>query len=117
MVRTLKPSLEPLITKQSPLLPERGFPKKVTWTRPELICEVRFANWTEDGRLRAPVFMGLREDIDPPAAARTPLLDAVTKEAALTIEHHRTKFTNLDTLFYPQAGYRKRDLLNHYTAV
>ena len=39
--------------------PTRTCPSKdVTWTRPELVCEVRFANWTDDGRLRAPVFAG-----------------------------------------------------------
>ena len=117
MVRTLQAKLAPLATKESPLLPERGLPKKVTWVRPELICEVRFANWTEDGRLRAPVFLGLREDLDPPGPARTPLLDAGVKEATLTIDRHRLKFTNLDKLFYPQDGYRKRDLLNYYDAV
>ncbi len=117
MVRTLKAKLAPLVTKESLLLPARGLPRKVTWTRPELICEVRFANWTEEGRLRAPVFLGLRADLDPPAPARTPLLEAGAREATLTIDRHRLKLTNLDKLFYPQDGYRKRDLLNYYDAV
>ena len=34
----------------------------VTWVRPELVCEVTFAGWTEDGLLRHPVFSRLRED-------------------------------------------------------
>ena len=29
---------------------------------PKLVCEVEFAEWTHDGRLRAPVYQGLRED-------------------------------------------------------
>jgi bifunctional non-homologous end joining protein LigD len=117
MVRTLQQKLEPLITKTSPLPPSKDLPKKVTWVKPELICEVKFANWTEEGRLRAPVFLGLRTDIDPPTPARPALLDASAKEAILTIDAHRLKFTNLDKLFYPQDGYRKRDLLNYYDAV
>ena len=70
MVKTLFDKLAPLVTKESPLEPAHGLPRKVTWTRPELVCEVKFANWTEDGRLRAPVFLGLREDLDPPPRTR-----------------------------------------------
>ena len=33
-----------------------------TWVRPELVAEVKFAQWTRDGHLRAPVFLRLRED-------------------------------------------------------
>lgn len=36
-----------------------------TWLEPKLVCEVRFAEWTRDGHLRQPVFLGLREDKDP----------------------------------------------------
>lgn len=35
------------------------------WVRPELVCQVRFAEWTEQGLLRQPVFLGLREDQAP----------------------------------------------------
>jgi len=35
----------------------------------------------------------------------------------LTVEGHNLKFTNLDKLFYPRDGYRKRDLINYYDAV
>jgi len=34
----------------------------VTWVRPELVAQVRFTEWTEDGLLRHPVFLGLRTD-------------------------------------------------------
>lgn len=35
---------------------------RVTWIRPDLVCQVRFSEWTDDGLLRQPVFLGLRSD-------------------------------------------------------
>jgi bifunctional non-homologous end joining protein LigD len=39
-----------------------GEMKKVTWIRPDLVAQIRFAEWTDDGLLRQPVFLGLRKD-------------------------------------------------------
>ena len=36
--------------------------KRCHWVKPRLVCQVRFAEWTHDGKLRHPVFLGLRED-------------------------------------------------------
>jgi len=128
-MKAIYEKLAPLVIDQCPLQPDKNLPKKdVTWVRPELLCEVKFANWTEDGRLRAPVWMGFRPDLDPaevvrqngaadPPVKRTTLLDPSLAEANLTIDGHRLKFTNLNKVFYPKDGYRKRDLLNYYDAV
>ncbi len=131
-MKAIYEKLAPLAIAKCPLEPDKNLPKKdVTWVRPELVCEVKFANWTEDGRLRAPVWMGFRPDIDPSEvvrqngdgndddlpAKRAGLLDPSLTEANLTIDGHRLKFTNLNKIFYPKDGYRKRDLLNYYDAV
>ena len=39
--------------------------RKVHWVNPVFVCEIKFAEWTRDGKLRAPVFLGLREDKKP----------------------------------------------------
>ncbi len=44
--------------------------KKCTWVKPELVCQVRFSEWTRDGKLRHPVFLGLREDKSPQEVIR-----------------------------------------------
>jgi bifunctional non-homologous end joining protein LigD len=36
--------------------------RRCTWVEPKLVCQVRFTEWTDDGNLRHPVFLGLRED-------------------------------------------------------
>jgi bifunctional non-homologous end joining protein LigD len=40
----------------------RGEMRKVTWIKPDLVAQIRFAEWTHDGILRQPVFLGLRKD-------------------------------------------------------
>jgi bifunctional non-homologous end joining protein LigD len=54
--------LEKRIVDASPF-DDSGVPRKdVRWVRPELVAQVGFSEWTKDGRLRHPRFMGLRRD-------------------------------------------------------
>ena len=122
--------LKPLITKSNPLTGKPRI-KNATWVKPELVCEVRFLECTKDGMLRAPVFVGLRSDkpafeavrekpVDPPEAAsktRTDSLDLKGREATVDIDGHRLKLTNLDKIFFPKDGWKKRDLLEFYDRV
>jgi len=134
-LKAVSDALQPLITKK-PVL--RDVPREigaVTWVKPELVCVVKFNSWTADGRLRAPVFQGLRSDGNPrevvketgqeigPASSAatstsaTVLLPPDATELSLTIEGRRLKFTNLKKTFYPADGYTKRDLINFYASV
>jgi len=70
MMQVIHDQLAPLAIDKCPLTPDKNLPKQVTWTRPEVVCEVKFSNWTDEGRLRAPVFLGLRPDIDPEECQR-----------------------------------------------
>jgi bifunctional non-homologous end joining protein LigD len=103
--------LEPLIAKTCPLTPKPKI-KGVTWVRPELICQVRYLEWTHDGNLRAPVFIALRDDKPPEEVVRELPLEG--KETAVDVDGHRLKFTNLDKVFFPKEGWTKRDLLHFY---
>jgi bifunctional non-homologous end joining protein LigD len=42
-----------------------GMMQKISWVNPVIVCQVKFAEWTRDAKLRAPVFIGLREDKSP----------------------------------------------------
>jgi DNA ligase D-like protein (predicted ligase) len=60
-LRDLAKRLRPLVQDASPFadeVRERG----VTWVRPELVAQIGFSEWTRDGRLRHPRFLGLRDD-------------------------------------------------------
>jgi bifunctional non-homologous end joining protein LigD len=47
-----------------------GMMRKISWVNPVFVCQVKFAEWTRDAKLRAPVFLGLREDKSPGAVKR-----------------------------------------------
>jgi bifunctional non-homologous end joining protein LigD len=44
--------------------------KKIHWINPKFVAEIKFAEWTRDGKLRAPVFMGWRKDKKPNEVVR-----------------------------------------------
>jgi len=44
--------------------------RQIEWVNPVFVCQVKFAEWTRDGKLRQPVFLGLREDKDPEEVVR-----------------------------------------------
>ncbi len=47
-----------------------GMMRKISWIDPVFVCQVKFAEWTRDAKLRAPVFLGLRDDKAPSEVKR-----------------------------------------------
>lgn len=75
LLRELHERFQPLVQKKCPFanLPAdssgrwgqgitRAAMKHCTWLKPRLVCQVKFAEWTRDQRLRQPVYLGMRED-------------------------------------------------------
>ncbi|HEU0072793.1 MAG TPA: non-homologous end-joining DNA ligase [Dehalococcoidia bacterium] len=58
----VRKALKPLETAESRF---EDAVEGVTFTKPAVVVEVKFAEWTKEGRLRAPVFLGMRDDIEP----------------------------------------------------
>jgi bifunctional non-homologous end joining protein LigD len=65
-----KTLLEPLKRKTCPFAGKPVLSNPTTWVQPRLVAEVKFQSWTEDDHLRAPVFLRLRDDIDPKTVRR-----------------------------------------------
>jgi bifunctional non-homologous end joining protein LigD len=112
VIDDLLAKLEPLQRDESPLAVVPKMPKvrkgDVTWVEPTLVAEVEFAEWTHDGHLRAPSFVGLRED--------KPARD-VHREEPVAVESGRVKISNPDKVFWPDQGITKSDLAEYYRAV
>jgi len=59
------------VVEQCPFAVEPKLPRgSFRWVRPELVAQVGFHEWTEGGGLRAPVFLGLRDDKPPQDVVR-----------------------------------------------
>ena len=69
-LRELGARLRELEMPESPFVDARPIPRGTHWTRPELVAQLGFAEWTNDGRLRQPRFLGLRDDKRPDAIVR-----------------------------------------------
>lgn len=134
-------SKEPDVNKPSRFRPDPPH-AKVTWLKPELICEVSYAEMTNDGVMRHPSFEGMRSDkkakevvlekeadsktvtrkkkkeqlVSPPPAKgdRKSLLNPTEETQVKKISGHELKFTNLGKIFWPKEKITKRDLINYY---
>ena len=90
------------------------------WVEPSIVCEVRYKEWTSDGLLRHPAFLRLREDktveectreeeaAEPPELTAAPVDDRAERSVP---------FSNLDKVFWPDAGYTKGDLIAYYRSI
>ena len=69
-LRHLGARLRELETPDSPFFDARPVPRGTHWTLPQLVAQIGFAEWTTDGRLRQPRFLGLRDDKRPADVVR-----------------------------------------------
>jgi bifunctional non-homologous end joining protein LigD len=81
--------------------------KGATWVKPELVCQVRFTEWTRDGRLRHPAFEGLR--VDKPARVvhrevEAPMVGGVA-------------VSNAQRVVDPKSGITKGEVARYHAAV
>jgi bifunctional non-homologous end joining protein LigD len=118
----------------------------VTWVKPELVAEVEFTEWTSDGRLRHPSFLGLREDKAPTQVVREIEKPTSALERASSNESangkmkskkssgtklHRSgsrnskngvvvagvPLSNPDRILYPEHGFTKQRLAEYYVRI
>ncbi len=81
-LRTIGAQLERLAQKTCPFDAAPPSNDKPHWIKPALVAEVRFGDWTNDGHLRHPVFLGLRDDVVPAAIAREEKASSPAAKAA-----------------------------------
>jgi bifunctional non-homologous end joining protein LigD len=118
--------LKPLVRKTSPFKKRFKTNTPSTWVEPQLVCEVRFSEWTDDGIMRQPIFMGLREDKDPRQVIREiPLPKSAVIEPKLfqganemkeqvEINGRELTLSNLNKVYWPEDVITKGDMIRYY---
>ena len=119
--------LAKLERKTMPFVEEPELNAPATWVEPRVAVEVKYHSWTEDGRLRAPVFVRVRDDIDAKKIRRqvadgrrqessdetADMLSGETAEILSQLENarpsltlvvgpHQIKLTNLERVYWPE---------------
>ena len=119
----------------------------VTWLKPELVCEVSYAEMTSDGIMRHPSFEGMRQDknakdviMEKPSPTkktvkkandiadqkmikpsdkkgRRTLLNPTEETQVKKVNGQELKFTNLNKIYWPKEKITKRELINYYYQV
>ena len=123
--------LRPLETKTSPF--RQKVPRNETphWVKPKLVAQVRFTEWTSDGILRQPVYLGLRDDKRAKQVTRESpngstgslieqlnFLEDAKKDAFITLpDGAELKVTNLHKTFWPKLKLTKGDLIRYYVQI
>ena len=138
--------LEGLEVRRCPFAETPQVKQSMRWVKPELVARIKFHNWTAEQRLRQPVFIGLRSDLDPkqclledarPRSDSQPQIVRVTatpqvrgkknleqelergREESVLVDlgGRRFRLTHLNKIYFPQQRYSKRRLLAYYYRV
>ncbi len=125
--------LKKLITNSMPIdyLPYMN--RQTTWVKPVLVAEVKFAGWTKEGIMRAPIFLRFREDKNPeecvieadqPVAIKSNIKDndPLSINAADQAEPSlKVDLTNLDKVYWKATAdhgiITKGDLIDYYDSM
>jgi len=135
--------LKPLITKESPF--DELMKPKIAFTpvKPVLVCEVKFTEITEDGKLRHPVFLRLRDDKNAEdvkgfengienekeiklkrnsVKASSPLskkfaIEKNDESEEISFGKINIKISNRNKLFWPKEGITKGDVIDYYSNI
>ena len=125
--RSIREILEKDQRAPPPAFARGEWPDGMHWAKPTMVAEVRFAEWTRAGRLRSPVFVGIRQDKTPHECVREHPAEgeAMVEKQRATRDHQPTKpgvsqrppLTHTDKIYFPADGISKGELLDYYEAV
>ncbi len=117
--------LAPLQTTSSPFKEKVKTNMPVTWVKTKYVCEVKFTEWTNDGKMRHPIFLRMREDKSVKDIVMTKTKPAVPLKAGnkkimeepaneLIIGKIKVRTSNRDKLYWPKEGITKGMMIDYY---
>jgi bifunctional non-homologous end joining protein LigD len=126
ILRSLKQRLEGLEQKASPFTDPPTGVGRPHWVKPQLVAEVAFSQWTDDGRMRHPSFQGLRDDKAASEVVREKPASLDAGEGSPPMSKPRNpgdatvagvRLTHADRVLYPNQRITKRDLALFYESI
>ncbi|MCG9790873.1 DNA ligase D [Flavobacterium algicola] len=125
-------TFQPYFTDKSPLPEKISIREEIQWLVPHFVCSVKFSQWTNNKRLRHPVFLGIRTDKN--------LKDITTEDQTDNIENQLEstkkdkfqkgntnlevkiggqvlKLTNLNKIYFPEQGISKGEIIHYYSEI
>jgi len=103
--------------------------EQLTWLEPELVAEIKFAEWTKDDQLRQASFKGLRSDKDPSEIRRERVEDEIPSQSSAEVVKSSRKgksrnvliegitITNPDRVVFDNPEITKEDVIRYYAKV
>lgn len=123
--------LQPYVQTESAFPTVPKLKSAVTWVKPKVVCEIKFAEWTKGGHVRQAIFIDVREDKKASEIVREEPI-TLNKESnkpepereknspfkkKSPIKQKDLTLTHLDKIYWPDEGYTKGDLIEYYRQV
>jgi bifunctional non-homologous end joining protein LigD len=109
----LMQTMTPLEQKDPTVTAPRAEVRGAHWLKPKLVAEIAYTEMTNEGTLRHPSYLGLREDKKPEAVVlekEAPVAKAIAPAQSVAI-------SNRDRVIYPESQLTKGQLADYYAAV
>jgi bifunctional non-homologous end joining protein LigD len=121
LIQDLMDRMEPLAIDKPPVEVPRSDRKSAHWIKPKLVAEIAFSEFTDDGILRHPSFIALRED-KPASEVVREMPKHLTKSEKkkkdrATAESFGIEISNPDRVIFPKDGLTKGDLADYYAQI
>ncbi len=123
-------TLQPLVQEESPFDEKVKTNMPVTWVKPKLVCEIKFTEVTNDGKLRHPIFLHLREDksVKEVTMANTKAItksqsekekgdEKNDKSKVYTFGKIKVATSNPTKIYFPDDGVTKGDVIEYYISM
>ena len=128
LIEELMERMEPLAVDKAALEVPRADRKSAHWIEPKLVAEINFAEFTDDGILRHPSFVALREDkpakdvvkeVPKPLSAKEakPKRSRGKKAAHASAADFGIEISSADRVIFPDNGVTKGELADYYATV
>ena len=125
MLKEVYEKLKPLITNNSAFKEIVKTNMPVTWVKPNYVCEIKFTEWTTDGKMRHPIFLRMREDKTIKDIVMVTKKNTVKTNGKLTgnsmendgelvIGKTKIKLTNRNKIYFPDVKITKGTVIDYY---